>query len=210
VSSFDLAGAFSWRHEGTIDPTLAIAELAVAGLLQRQDVHFVERRRFSAAAADERAGLPRPASRPPVGVSIGAEFSAAAVYIPITADLASVEVRLTGLGTGDVAGTTRVQIPAPAGPVELGRAMVTGILEVLDELDRRPSWDDPRANVRDSNRVAPEAVANFLRGLAYEESWRWENARAAYQAAIGVDFPEAEAALARTARLRLGGTLAES
>ena len=88
--------------------------------------------------------------------------------------------------------------------------MVRGILEVLDGLNRRPAGDDPESNVRDPGRVAPDAVANFLRGLAFEERWRWEDARAAYQAAVGGGFPEAEAALARTARLRLGGTLAES
>lgn len=193
-----------------MEATLAIAELATAGLLRRRDVHFVERRRFRAAADAERAGLPRPPGRPPVGVSVGAEFGATAVYIPISGDLASLEVRLTDLESGDIAGTTRLQLPASADPVEMGRSMVAGILQVLDELDRRPTWDDPDANVSSSDRVAPTAIANFLRGLAFEEVWRWEDARVAYQAALEGGFPEARAALARTARLRLGGTLAES
>ncbi|MGB1779376.1 MAG: hypothetical protein ACPHQP_07460 [Longimicrobiales bacterium] len=210
ISSFEVAGASPWRHEGPVDATLAVAELATAGLLQRRDVHFVERRRFSAAAAAERAGLPRPPGRPPVGVSVGAEFGVTAVYIPISQDLASLEVRLTDLESGDVAGTTRLQVSAGGDPVEMGRSMVSGILEVLDELDRRPTWDDHDANVGSSDRVAPTAIANFLRGLAFEDVWRWEDARVAYQAALEGDFPEARAALARTARLRLGGTLAES
>jgi hypothetical protein len=177
-------------------------------------VHFVERRRFGVAAEAERNGLPRPAGRPTVGVSVGAELAAMAVYAPLTSDFANLEVRLTDLATGDVAGATRVQVPINGDPVVLGRALVRGVLEILDDLERLPAWDDPMAttgaNVAGGEGVPPDAIANFLRGLSFEEVWRWEYAREAYQAAARADFPEAAVALARTARLRLGGSLAES
>ena len=210
VTSVDFLGAYTWPHEGSVSADLGVAELAIAGLLRRPDVHFVERRRFGAAADAERQGRPRPAGRPPVGVSPGAEFAAMAVYAPLSGTLASLEVRLTDMRTGDVAGATRVQVSASADALLMGRALVEGILVVLDGLGRLPVWDDPQANAPGADRVGSDAIDNFLRGLAYEEAFRWEYARDAYQAASQADFPEADAALARTARLRLGGTLAES
>ena len=58
--------------------------------------------------------------------------------------------------------------------------------------------------------VLDPALQSFLRGLAAEESWDWEGARRGYQAAASdPGFFEAPAALARAARLRLGGTLGE-
>ena len=52
----------------------------------------------------------------------------------------------------------------------------------------------------------------FFAGLASEEVWDWEGARAGYQAAEALDagFFEANVALARAARLRSGGTLGSS
>lgn len=210
VTSFDLGDRDLDLETVGIDASVAVLELATAGLLRRRDVHFVERRRFSVAAAAERTGLEPPAGRPPVGISVGAEFAAAATYAEVTTELASLEVRLTSLQTGEVVGATRLQVTPGADAVQLGRSMVSGILAVLDELNRRPLWDDPMAATRESERVREDILANFLQGLAYEEVWDWEEAREAYQAAVDVDFPEAAAALARTARLRLGGTLAES
>ena len=210
ITSVEMLGAYPWAYAGTVGADLGIAELAVAGLLRRRDVHFVERRRFATAALAERNGLPRPAGRPVVGVSVGAELSAMAVYAPLTDEFASLEVRVTDMETGVVAGTTRVTVPAEADPVVAGRALVSGVLEILDDLERLPEWDDPIANAARDHRVAPEAIASFLQGLSLEEVWRWEDARRAYQSATLSDFPEASAALARIARLRLGGTLAES
>lgn len=210
ITSVEMLGAYPWAYEGTVGADLGIAELAVAGLLRRRDVHFVERRRFAAAALAERNGLPRPAGRPVVGVSVGAEFSAMAVYAPLTDELASVEVRVTAMETGIVPGASRVTVPAGADPVVVGRALVSGVLQILDDLGRLPEWDDPIANVARDDRVAPDVIARFLYGLSLEEVWRWEDARRAYESAAQSDFPEASAALARTARLRLGGTLAES
>ena len=59
--------------------------------------------------------------------------------------------------------------------------------------------------------ISIQDVERFLRGLAAEELWNWEGARRSYEAATASPgFLEAEAALARTARLRTGGTLGES
>jgi hypothetical protein len=89
------------------------------------------------------------------------------------------------------------------------------ILALLGDLGRLPAWDDPVAEASPDAYVAsgvpPAALADFLSGLAAEERWRWEGARVAYRSAARAGgFFEAEAALARTARLRLGGTLGES
>ena len=51
----------------------------------------------------------------------------------------------------------------------------------------------------------------FFEDSQQRELWNWEEARRGYQAAAADPaFYEATAALGRTARLRLGGTLAES
>jgi len=185
----------------------------IAGLLRRRDLELVERRRFNAAVDAERAGTPRPAGAPPAGVSRGAEMLATIVWLELGAQ-ASLEVRLTRPQTGAVAAGRRRMIPADADPVGAARAIVSTILEALDELSRRPAWDDPvpasaPAEYRPSG-VSPAAVGRFLQGLAAEERWNWEGARRSYEAAAGAGFFEAEAALARTARLRNGGTLGES
>jgi hypothetical protein len=176
-------------------------------------VELVERRRFTAAVDAERAGTPRPAGAPPAGVSRGAEMSATVVWLPLGAET-SLEVRLTRPQTGAVVAGRRRMIPADADPVAAARAIVATILEALDELGRRPAWNDPvpgaaPAEYRPSG-VPTAAVARFLQGLAAEERWNWEAARRSYEAAAGAGFFEAEAALARTARLRTGGTLGES
>lgn len=218
IGDVAFVGAFPWPVAHATPPSLGVAELAAAGLLRRRDVHFVERRRFAAAAEAERRGVRRRPGQPAAGVSPGAEFSANAVWLPI-GDRAALEVRLVALETGDVAGATRVDLPANPDAVTLGRSLVTGIVQVLDNLGRRPEWIDPldsaseataATNAAAAAGVSPTALASFLRGLASEEAWDWEGARRGYLAASAEPgFHEARAALARAARLRLGGTLGE-
>jgi hypothetical protein len=213
VSDMHFLGAYPWPSGAPVSAKLGVAELAVAGLLRRRDVDFVERRRFAVAAEAERDGERRRDGQPPAGVSRSVDLSMNAVWIATGAEGATVEIRLVRLETGSVAGTTRRELSADADPVTLARAVVGGVLDVLDALDRLPTWDDPARRAGDDDRgdVAPDALLAFLRGLAAEEAFRWEEARRAYQeAARDPDFHEAAAALARTARLRLGGTLAES
>ncbi|MDA0328414.1 MAG: hypothetical protein O2958_05325 [Gemmatimonadetes bacterium] len=210
VSGVEFLGSYSWASTA-VSPDVGVAELVSTGLLRRQDVAFVERRRFAAAAAAQRAGVrPRPGA-PPVGVSQSADYGLTAVWIATGSGQASVEVRLATMQSGAIAGATRVAVAQDADPVALARAIVGGLLEVLEDLDRLPVWDDPVAVQPLASRgTPPEAIAKFLEGLAAEEKWDWEGARRGYQAAALPNFQEAAAALARTARLRLGGTLAES
>ena len=111
------------------------------------------------------------------------------------------------------AAAARRSVPADAHPVFLARAIVAGIVQALAGADRLPAWSDPlgEVNAAPSGGVSGEALSSFLRGLAAEEVRRWEEARRGYAAAAADPrFPEARTALARTVRLRLGGTLAES
>ena len=211
VSEVEFLGNFPWSARGTVTPALGVEELVVAGLLRRQDVRFVERRRFSAAAEAARRGVgPSPGSPPP-GVSESAEFTTTAVWIPTGSGQASVEVRLATMQTGGMAGATRLVLQDGSDPVTLARTIVDGVLQVLEDLDRLPAWDASNGFTTSSRRVSPHAVESFFAGLASEESWDWEGARRGYQGAAGDPaFHEASTALARTARLRLGGTLAES
>lgn len=213
ISGVEFLGRFPWNTPGTVTPSLAVEELVVAGLLRRQDVRFVERRRFSAAAEAIRRGVrPTPGSPPP-GVSESADFMTTAVWIPTGSGQASVEVRLTTLQTGEIGGATRLLLSDDDGPVTLARAIVEGVLQLLEDLDRLPEWDDAAGLTEDESarRVSADALESFSRGLASEEAWDWEGARRGYQAAANdPTFHEASTALARAARLRLGGTLAES
>jgi hypothetical protein len=213
LSGVELPAPSPWLMRSTVAPDLALSELVIAGLLRRRDVELVERRRFNAAVDAERAGTPRPAGAPPVGISRGAEMAATVVWLPVGAQ-ASLEVRLVRPQTGAVAASRRRMIPADADPVAAARAIVATILEALDALGQRPAWNDP---VPDSappeyrpSTVPAGAVERFLQGLAAEERWNWEAALRSYEAAARPGFIEAEAALARTARLRTGGTLGES
>jgi hypothetical protein len=208
VADVEFLGAYPWRGPGTVTASLGVAELVVTGLLRRRDVHFVERRRFSAAAEAERRGAARPRGAPAAGVSQSADYTTTAVWISLGPDQTAVEVRLATLESGSIAGATRVPVPTDADPVTLARAIVRGVVEVLDDLERLPMWADPRP---DPASVSEEALSHFVRALAAEEMWNWEAARRGYQAAAADPaFHEAATALARTARLRLGGTLAES
>lgn len=219
VSEVYFAGPHPWPDDARVDPGLGLSELVAANLLRRRDVRFVERRRFSEAAAAERRGEPAPPGRPPPGVSESVDLGIVALWIPTSSDRANLEIRLTRVETGDVVGATRLVVPADTDPVDTARAIVGGTLEVLDGLGRLPRWDDPleaesgaTANAGGVSRVSTDALLHFLRGLAAEERWSWEGARRGYQQALerDPDFHEARTALARAARLRLGGTLAES
>jgi hypothetical protein len=215
VADIELLGEPPFPATGSVPARLGLTELVTAGLLRRADVVFVERRRFAAAVEAERAGRARPPGAPPAGLSPGAELTAAATWVSLGSGGASLEVRLTESATGGVARTLRVLLPADAEPVGLARATVAAILEVLDALGRLPAWDDPLAATAPQAYVASGvpsgALTDFLAGVAAEERWRWESARVAYQSAARArGFFEAEAALARAARLRVGGTLGES
>jgi hypothetical protein len=219
IGGIEILGQPAWPTDALsgngITADLALAELVVAGLIRRADVRFVERRRFAAAVAAEESGVPRAAGAPPAGSSQGAEIFASAVWIQLPTGGAAIEVRLTESARGAVLGTRRTTLPADADLVSTARVTVGAIMGVLGELGRRPAWPDPVANAAPEqfapSGVSAGAVSSFLAGLAAEESWRWEPARVSYQAAAETaGFFEAEAALARTARLRLGGTLGES
>jgi hypothetical protein len=211
VADVEFLGAYPWRGPGTVTASLGVAELVVTGLLRRRDVQFVERRRFAAAAEAERRGVTRPRGAPAAGVSPSADYATTAVWIPLGSDQTAVEVRLAGLETGRIAGATRVTVPSDVDPVTLARAIVQGVVDVLEEIDQLPNWTDPTSDGQAIAPVSEEALSHFLRGLAAEEIWDWEGARRGYQAAAADrSFHEAATALARTARLRLGGTLAES
>ncbi len=214
LAQVELLGEPAWPAEAGVPASLGVAELIAAGLLRRADVHYVERRRFSAAVEAERAGR-RPRGAPPAGVSPGAEISASVVWVPLGAGGGSLEVRLTDVASGRVVQTQRSLIPSDVEPVGVARAAVGTILRALGTVGRRPAWSDPLAGTAPDEYVASgvpsRALASFATGIGAEERWRWEAARAAYQAAAASGgFFEAEAALARTARLRLGGTLGES
>ncbi len=201
----------------TVDVNLAVSELVAAGLLRRRDVEFVERRRFAAAADAEAHGRPRAPGAPPVGESAGAQYIASATWSSLGLDSAYLDVRLADAETGSVEGQRRVATPVNADPTGLARTVVGSILVVLGELDRHPEWSDPLAtsappSYRPSG-VSTAAVDDFVQGLTAEDHWRWDTARAGYEAAMragGASFFEAAVALARTARLRLGGTLGAS
>ena len=211
VGDVRLIGRLAWNPSARVSPELGVAELVAAGLLRRRDVHFVERRRFTAAATAERAGT-RPRGAPPAGVSPGAEFIATAVWLPLAPGQSSVEIRLA-TPTGAVAGSARVALRDEDDPVTIARSIVTALLAALDNAGRLPAWEDPIAGASGTitgSEVLDTALQSFLRGLAAEESWDWEGARRGYQAAASDPvFFEAPAALARAARLRLGGTLGE-
>ena len=214
IGAVQLLGELTWNPTVDMSRELAVAELVAAGLLRRRDVHVVERRRFAAAVAAERSGQRRRRGAPPAGVSPGADFIATAVWVQLTPDQSSVEIRLVAARTGATEGTARVALGAEDDPVAIARWIVTALLQALDDVGRLPAWEDPVAGAdgtTTSSRVADATLRSFLQGLAAEEIWDWEGARRGYQAATGDQaFFEAAAALARAARLRLGGTLGEN
>jgi len=203
-----------WGILSPVPTALGIQELVSVGLLRRQDVEFVERRRFSQAAEMERRGQPRPRGAPTVGVSPGAELVLAGSWAQASADSAYLDFRLTRAETGEVVTTFRRSTPISADPTALARRITTGLLGALEEMGRLPTWADPfpqgAPEGYQASGVSHGAVAAFFSGVAAEDRYDWEGARAAYQEALdegGSGFPEARVALARIARLRSGGTL---
>ena len=216
VAEITLLGS-SWGLQSNVEISLGVSELIVTGLLRRADVELVERRRFAAAADAERRGLARPAGTPAAGVSPGAEFVLSGSWASVGLDSAYLDLHLTDAEGGGVVTSWRAATANDAGPASLTRTIVGSLLAALDDMGRRPAWTDPDgdtapASYRESE-ISSRAVEAFLRGLAAEEEWKWEAARRGYQAALaegGDSFVEAASALARTARLRNGGTLGAS
>lgn len=216
LAAVRIAGSPAWSASPGVDAELGLTELAAAGLLRRQDVHFVERRRFGAAVDAERRGLPRPAGAPAAGISPGAQFVASAGWSPLGPDVGYLSVQLVDVASGTLVAGWRGTTPPGADPVTVARMVVAGVLAALDDAGGRPAWQDPAspsaAQGVPSAGIPAQAVADFFLGLAEEDAWRWEEARARYQRALaagGNGFVEAAAALARTGRLRNRGTLGE-
>jgi hypothetical protein len=212
IDLMELGSTPPWVGMSPVGPALGVTELFAAGLLGRREVDFVERRRFSAAAESERKGEHRPGA-PSAGVSRGPDFVASVSWMR-AAGLSRLDVRLRKPGTGEIATALGIPVPADADPVSLARAAVAGTLAALDSLGVRPAWQEPAAVVApgayQASGIPAQATSSFMQGLAAEEAWSWEAARIAYQRALdqgGASFLEAAAALARTARLRNGGTL---
>jgi hypothetical protein len=213
VGEIRVLGTPSWST-APVESTLGMSELVAAGLLRRRDVQHVERRRFAAAAEAERTGAARPEGAPPAGTSPGAQYVVSATWASVGLDSAFVDLRLSDAQSGAVVATWRGATAPDGDPVAIARRVVAGTLAALDQLGARPAWEDPEgaaapAAYRASG-VSAAAVSSFFQGLAAEDAWSWERARTAYQAALsagGPSFVEAAAALARTARLRNGGTL---
>ena len=206
----------AWELSAPLPPSVGLTELVAAGLLRRPDVRFVERRRFLAASERERRGLPIPAGAPPLGTSAGAELVLGGTWL-VLGDSAFLSLRLFEPGGGRVRAGWRVAAPRVADPVSLARQVTGSLLEALDDLGLRPPWEDPlpgAAPARFTPSGVPLAAAEaFLRGIVAEDRYDWEAARAAYRHALnlgGGAFFEADAALARAARLRAGGTLGAS
>lgn len=197
--------------------SIGVQELVSADLLRREDVRFVERRRFAAAAERERRGQPAPAGAPPVGTSAGAELVLTGTMTPTLGDSAYLALRLVDVATGSVRAGWRVGLPPGGDPTAIARRATGSLLAVLDSLRARPAWTDPLADAAPrswrSSGVPLPAVQSFFAGVAAEDAYDWEGARRAYQRARelgGAGFFEADVALARVARLHAGGTLGDS
>lgn len=218
VSDMAVLGRGQWDENLPVSPALGLRELVSLNLLRRRDVHFVERRRFARAAERERRGEPRPEGAPAVGRSPGAELILTGSWVPAGADSASLDLRLTDAESGEVVRSWRTATPVDADLPSLARAAAGGCLQALQEMQRRPDWDDPLrssalqpapAEYRTAS-VPAGAVEAFLRGLEAEDRYEWERARTEYQRAVEIGDPgffEPDVALARAARLRTGGTL---
>ena len=216
VGEISLAEASPWGADAAVPAALGVRELVSAGLLRRRDVHFVERRRFAAAAERERRGLPRPEGAPPVGVSPGAEFVLTGSWVAPMGP-GTLELRLVDTETGESVDGWRVALSEEPDPAALARVAVGSALARLDSLAGLPAWDDPipaaALESPQATGVPAAAFEAFLEGVAAEDRYDWESARRAYQRAArlgGEAFFEPDVALARVARLRAGGSLAGS
>jgi len=207
---------------GDLGIETALQEMISVGLLRRRDVEFVERRRFIRAVRQVQQGRARPEGAPPVGRTPGAELVLEGRWEPARPDSVVLELRLTDARTGEERRAWRTAAPARADLPSLARAATGGLLRALSALDRLPEWDDPleargieAAPPRYRDAAVPAgAMDAFLRGLEAEDRYAWQRARRDYLEAIEEGEPpvffEAREALARTARLRTGGTLGES
>jgi len=200
-----------------VSTALGMTELVSLGLLHRQDVHFVERRRFAPAAQAERQGLPRPAGAPPVGTSPGAEWLLAGSWVGVPGDSSTVDLRLIHVESGVARASTRFRVPAGADLVGVSRRVNGALLALLDDEGLLPDASDAAASPAlrswEATEVPRPAFDAFRRGIAAEDAFQWERARHAYGEAIqlsGGEFAEAALALTRAARLRAGGTLGSS
>ena len=193
---------------------LALTELVVAGLLERTDVAFVERRRFVPAAERVRRGLPRPAGEPPVGTSPGAEWMLHVTVVTNPAVPGSLDMRLVHVQSGANRAGWRVEVPAGAELVGMARLITGSLLSKLQELDLAAAGaTSDGAQGYMGSAVPPAATQAFLSGVRWGDLYGWDLARAAYESAIslaGGSFPEAAAALRREARLRSGSPLGGS
>ncbi len=204
-----------WALTASVPAAIAIAELVGTELLRREDVQFVERRRFAEAAERERRGLPRGAGAPPVGTSPGTELILAGSQTPfLFGDSAQFNLRLVDPATSAVRAAWRMSVPRGGDPVALARRLTGSLVATLDSLATLPRWVDPVAAATprawSPSGVPLTAVDSYLRGVAAEDVYDWENARRAYQRAGelgGSTFFEPGVALARVARLHAGGTL---
>lgn len=194
-------GAISLAEErpwGMVDPAVPAAvglqELIAAELLRREDVQFVERRRFAEAAERERRGLPRPDGAPPVGTSAGAQWLVTGTMSPLLGDSAYLEMRLVDPATSDLRAAWRVRVPRGGDPTTLARRVTGSLLATLDSLGTLPDWTDPVPDAalrswRPSGVPLP-AVESFFRGVAAEDAFNWDTARRAYQRARMLGGPE--------------------
>jgi hypothetical protein len=207
----------AWSIEAPISVDLGLAELIAAGMMRRRDVHYVERRRFSAAVDRERRGLAQPMNAPPIGTSPGAEYVLAGVWIAI-GDSATLALRLVDVETSAVVTSWRTRTPLDADPAGLARTAIGSSLAALADLGRHPAWTDPLGSPAAPRLFLPSgvpeaAIEAFFRGVNAEDRFDWEEARRGYQLAqeiAGDDFFEPGVALARVARQRAGGSLGAS
>lgn len=220
LSVFEARIGGRWAGPGGEHGALAegLTELVAAGLMRRADVDFVERRRFAPAAEAERLGSAIAARQPAPGVTRPVDYIVQVTWLPLPGGDATAEVQLVAPGSGEVVEGARTTMAASADPVFVARAVVDAALRLVDLRTTRPAWQDPLhvdgpgvANADGTSGVSPNAILRFLDGLAAEDRWNWEGARRGYQAAsVDPSFHEARTLLARAARLRLGGTLAEN
>lgn len=215
VGTLSVPDDADWNAGSRLPVSVGFSELVAAGLLRRADVHFVERRRFTAAVDAERRGQARQPGAPPAGSSPGAELILEGSLADFGGMAAALELRLVDAESGAVEHSWRSELSGSVEPVGLARAVVGSLMARLDAEGLRPAWSDDASLAPARfvvSGVPAAALSDFMRGLDAEERWDWEGARVGYQAALekAGDFVEAEAALARSARLRNGGSLGAS
>ncbi len=214
ITEFDFAGPFPQSWDGDLTPSVLLTELAAAGLTGERSIRFLERRRFTPAAEAERRGIPPPPGQPRVGVSPALDYHVFPTWIPLS-DSARIDVRLVEPGTGSIVLSGAGMVAAKEDVVAVARVTVAVAISLLAEEGLLPGAEgaaaSPGMNGSVPHGVRATDIQSFVRGLSAEERWDWEEARRGFGGAArdGV-FYEAVQHLARTARLRMGGTLAEN